>query len=169
MATIPDAEDTGTPIGGFGFHVSASVAGVNGGKEICKGAFADVTGLEATMEPKAIKEGGRNYGVNQRVGPVTFATVVLKRGITEIRDAWTWWSLFTGADPRSDGKYARGSRCDVHISLLGPKRQPVVTWKLENAMPVKFKSGDMNARSTEVAIEELHFVHEGLRLEGVRP
>ena len=121
------------------------------------------------MAPKAIKEGGRNYGVNQRVGPVTFATVVLKRGVTDARDAWAWWSLFTGADARSDGQYAADSRCDVRISLLDAARRPVVTWTLENAMPVKFKSGDLSARSTDVAIEELHFVHEGLRLEGGGP
>ena len=121
------------------------------------------------MEPKAIKEGGRNYGVNQRVGPVTFATVVLKRGISDMRDAWQWWSLFTGADAQRNGKYAKASRCDVQISLLNPARQPVLTWTLANAMPVKFKSGDMNARSTEVAIEELHLVHEGLRVDGGAP
>src|SRR5262245_38921122 len=123
MAQIPDAEDSATPIGAFGFHVSATVQAVGGSREICRGAFSEVSGLEATMEPKAIKEGGRNYGVNQRAGPVTFATVVLKRGIatvapdrkTTVRDAWCWWSLFTGADGRRDGQYAKSSRCDVHI------------------------------------------------------
>ena len=121
------------------------------------------------MEPKAIKVGGRNYGAAQRVGPVSFATVVLKRGVTDIRDAWAWWSLFTGADGRRDGKYAAASRCNVLISMLDSARQPVVSWTLENAMPVKFKAGDLNARGTEVAIEELHFVHEGLRPEGGGP
>jgi phage tail-like protein len=162
MAATPET----APIGAFGFRVSASVPGLSNKQEICLGAFSDVSGLEATMEPKAIKEGGRNYGVNQRAGPVTFATVVVKRGITNVRDAWAWWSLFTGADRQRNGKYAKSSRCDVHISLLDPSYRTVLTWTLANAMPVKFKSGDMNARSTEVAIEELHFVHEGLRLEG---
>ena len=41
----------------------------------------------------------------------------------------------------------------------------MLTWTLENAMPVKFKAGDLNARGTEVAIEELHLVHEGLKVE----
>jgi len=42
------------------------------------GRLRSATGLEATMEVKVIKEGGRNYGVIQRSGLVTFATVVLK-------------------------------------------------------------------------------------------
>jgi hypothetical protein len=32
-------------------------------------------------------------------------------------------------------------------------------------MPVKFRAGDLSARATDVAIEELHLVHEGLRME----
>src|SRR5205807_3783509 len=60
---------------------------------LCSGAFSECTGLEATMEPKVIKEGGRNYGVNQRSGPVTFATVVLKRGMTKTRDLYKWFEM----------------------------------------------------------------------------
>src|SRR5690349_19311024 len=60
---------------------------------LCSGAFSDCTGLEATMEPKVIKAGGQNYGAAQRVGPVTFATVILKRGMTSTRDLWHWFSM----------------------------------------------------------------------------
>jgi len=41
---------------------------------------------------------------------------------------------------------------------------PVLTWHLNRAMPVKFKAADLNAKSTEVGIEELHLVHEGLSM-----
>jgi hypothetical protein len=34
-------------------------------------------------------------------------------------------------------------------------------------MPIKFKTADLNAKGTEVGIEELHIAHEGLTL--VRP
>ena len=60
------------------------------GKEIklCSGAFAECSGLEATMEPKVIMVGGRNWCDAQRAGQVTFATVILKRGMTTTRDLW---------------------------------------------------------------------------------
>ena len=32
-------------------------------------------------------------------------------------------------------------------------------------MPVKFRAGDLNAKGNDIAIEELHLVHEGLKLE----
>ena len=31
-------------------------------------------------------------------------------------------------------------------------------------MPIKFKAADLNAKGTDVAIEELHMAHEGLSL-----
>lgn len=31
-------------------------------------------------------------------------------------------------------------------------------------MPIKFKAADLNARGTEIGIEELHLAHEGLSL-----
>ena len=47
--------------------------------QVCSGAFAECTGLEATMEPKTIKEGGRNYGAAQRAGGTTFSFTLKPR------------------------------------------------------------------------------------------
>ena len=38
----------------------------------------------------------RNNGAIQRVGPVSHATVVLKRGMTSTRHLWQWFSLVSG-------------------------------------------------------------------------
>lgn len=151
------------PIGTFRYelrfngHPLQSSGGTGGEQAVAGGAFAECTGLEATMEPKTIREGGMNYGVHQRVGPVTFATVVLRRGMTLNRDLWAWFHQVT-----LNGGYTH--RLDVeivHLDLDG--RTPVRTWRLDRALPVKFKSSDLNARGAEIAIEELHLVHEGLK------
>lgn len=179
---VPDSEDRSLPFPGFNFHVhfaprpdpgagSGAPAGgsfpaLGGVAPEITGGFSEISGLEATMEPKAIKVGGRNYGAVQRAGPVSFATVVLKRGIIESRHLWNWWALFAGANGAENGGWAPGNRCDVSIALIRG-RTPVIGWKLENAMPVKFRVGDLNARGTEILIEELHLVHEGLHTQGV--
>jgi phage tail-like protein len=108
------------------------------------------------MEPKVIKEGGRNYGAAQRAGPVTFATVILKRGMTTTRDLWSWFEMVSG------GAYAH--RLSAYITMNDIAGLPVMTWKLTNVMPVKFKSADLNAKGTDVGIEELHLAHEGISL-----
>lgn len=128
--------------------------GPGGEVDVCLGAFSECTGLEATMEAKAIKEGGANNGVAQRAGPVTFATVVLKRGISLNRNLWEIFNSVTS------GLYA--PRLQVTITLLDINRQPAIAWQLDRAMPVKFKFADLNAKGTELGIEELHLVHEGL-------
>ncbi|HZS38680.1 MAG TPA: phage tail protein [Polyangia bacterium] len=130
----------------------------NNGKPvpICTGVFSECTGIDATMEPKVIKEGGRNYGANQRVGQVTFSTVILKRGMTSTAHLWKWWSLVAG------GKYA--FRLSADITIFEQDGTPAVGFTLERVLPVKFKAPDLNAMTgNAVAIEELHLAHEGLR------
>jgi phage tail-like protein len=128
--------------------------GPGGPVNVCSGAFAECTGLEATMEAKAIKEGGANYGVAQRAGPITFSTVVLKRGISSNRNLWQIFNAI------SSGLYA--PRLQVTITLFDGSGDPAISWQLDRAMPIKFKFADLNAKGTEVGIEELHLVHEGL-------
>lgn len=141
---------------------------------LCAGAFSEVSGLEATMEPKVIKEGGRNFGVVQRVGPITFATVVLKRGISTTTDLWKWFELIAG------GGYAK--RLTATVSLRAPygagdelpaggpagqggdRHKVLYRWRLHRALPTKFKHADFNAQATAVGIEELHIAHEGMEL-----
>lgn len=178
---IPPGEDGSAPFPAFAFHVhfaprpAPSAAGTPAGAGFepfgattaeITGGFSEVSGLEAAMEAKVIKAGGRNYGAIQRTGPITFATVILKRGVVESRHLWRWWSYFAGADGAANGGWARTGRCDVTVALIRG-RTPVLGWRLENAMPVKFRAGDLNARGTDVAIEELHLVHEGLHMSKV--
>jgi phage tail-like protein len=146
----------------FRFHVEFAEAKLDkstgGSVPLCSGAFSECTGLEATMEPKVIKAGGRNYGAAQRAGQVTFATVILKRGMTTTRDLWNWFSLVT-----SQNRYTY--RLSVTITLQNQAGEPVIVFKLARALPVKFKSADLNAKGTEVGVEELHLAHEGLTVE----
>ena len=159
--TAPRIVDYPLPV--FRFRVTFAVpstAKQNKGDEqlLCEGAFSECSGLEATMEPKAIKVGGRNYGESQRAGRVNFATVILKRGVTANRDLWKWFRLVGG------GAYAY--RLNAEVTMLDfdgdGAETPVITWTMKNALPTKLKAADFNATSTQVGIEELHFVHEGL-------
>ncbi len=155
------------PLYTFRFELSFHEAPLAGDSEKLDpppaGAFSECTGLEATMEPRVIKAGGYNYGAIQRAGPVTFATVVLKRGISRDGRLFKWFERVISGD--------YGHRCTVSIQHKampeesGADQGLILTWRLERAMPIKFKTADFNARATEVGIEELHLAHEGLFLE----
>jgi phage tail-like protein len=149
------SENLLAPLHVFRFHVRFSSQASGESVAMCSGAFAECSGLEATMEPKVIKSGGVNYGAAQRVGAVSFATVVLKRGMTTTRDAFKWFQLVAG------GAYAY--RLSVEIAMQDAAGQDVITWALDKCLPVKFKASDLNARGSDIGIEELHLAHEGLR------
>lgn len=155
------AELDQAPVGSFrfelAFHENALKPSGSADRPLAGGAFAECTGLEATMEPRVIREGGLNYGVHQRAGAVTFSTVILRRGMTMNGDLWKWFLLST-----QRGGYSYRLNADIrHLDLSG---NVVRTWQLLRALPVKFKSADLNARGAEVAVEELHLAHEGLLL-----
>lgn len=128
---------------------------------LCRGAFSECTGLEATMEPAVIKAGGWNYGAHQRPGPVTFSTVILKRGMTTTRDLWRWFSHVN-----EQAKFAFRLNVTIRVAASDedlPGETLVV--RLHRALPVRFKCADLNARGTEVSIEEIHLAHEGLAID----
>jgi phage tail-like protein len=181
--SMPEGEDVRIPYANFAFHVrfepvEGSFKPGEGIKDALLGGFSEITGLEAMMEHKAIKVGGRNYGPAMRAGTVSFSTVVLKRGIVSSQHLWRWWSMFAGADGERDGRPLKENRSNVLIGLIstiGGVTEPIdpkrfkpesvkrairVGWRLRNAMPVKFRVSDFNAKGNDVAIEELHLVHE---------
>lgn len=151
---------TDGPFPAFNFQVDFARTG-SGEVPLCRGGFSECSGLDATMEPKVVRAGGSNYGAIQRAGPVTFGTVILKRGMTSNRDLWTWFSHVN-----QSGKSA--FRLEVSITVFQPGESeptPALRIHLTRALPVKLKCADLSARAGEVAIEELHLVHEGLTIE----
>lgn len=181
MAAQPTAEDTGTPYANFAFQVSIEKTSKPGGgkddqaasswKSGLIGGFSEISGLEAMMEHKVIRVGGRNHAPQLRAGPVSFGTVVLKRGILEAQILWHWWAMFAGADGEA-GRPSPENRAHILIGLIRQSATPDdrkirLGWRLRNAMPIKFRVGDLNAKGSDVAIEELHLAHEGLEMKGV--
>ena len=154
--------ETDYPLQLFRFQVDFEPVLPNPGQAgLCKGAFSDCTGLEATMEPKVVKAGGWNFGARQLPGPVSFGTVILKRGMTTSRDLWNWFSKVN-----EQGGFTFRYNVTIHAAQPGedlPGKS--LTIRLYRALPVKFKCADFNARTSEVSIEELHLAHEGITVE----
>lgn len=148
----------------FRFHVQLSLPESAGGGLVCNGAFSEVSGLEASMAPKTLKEGGRNWGEVQLAGPTTFATVVLKRGIT---DADGLWRLFDRGFRQS--YYSIRLNCAIQLINPADPEQAIMVWTLDNVLPIKFKGPDLNATANQVAIEELHLNHEGFAVNWNQP
>lgn len=133
------------------------------------GGFQECSGLEIQMDVQQLQEGGRNNGVIQQLGHAKYQNLVFKRGMFYSKndslaaELWEWMeSVVSGIRPVV--------RYDGLIKVFGQRTSasgtaPVIaTWAFERALPVKIAGPQLNARSGDVAIEELHLAHEVLRM-----
>jgi phage tail-like protein len=151
----------------FRFEVTLTRSGAGAPPSpLGNGAFAECSGLELEADIKEYLEGGRNDGVVRRVGRVKLQPLVLKRGMLIAGSGgyadtsfWDWLTAtVSGALPIL--------RCDGHVRVSDPAdRRKVAHWSFTGGLPVKVSGPALNARTGEIAMEELHIAHEGLRLE----
>jgi len=150
----------------FQFRVTLSSSPGSGtGRMLGDGAFAECSGLDVEMDVGEYVEGGRNNGVLQRAGRAKVSRITLRRGMlypaagmvnTEL---WRWFQdVVDGVRPIR--------RYDGTVSVLDESDHAVVKWTFIRGLPAKLVGPQLNAKTGEVAIEELQIAHEGLRLEG---
>jgi phage tail-like protein len=132
---------------------------------ICDGGFQEASGLEVEMDVQDTLEGGRNNAVIRRLGRGKFPPLVLKRGIF----------YAAGGDGRAEDRFWQWmmdaldgvrpfQRVDGTVRVMSADGTVRATWTFERGLPAKLRGPELNAKSGEVAIEELSIAHEGLRL-----
>lgn len=153
----------GVPFTTFNFKVllsfpSSGPAPTADERTVCKGEFSECDGLEMTMAPKTIREGGNNGRQIHLVGPVSYGQLTLKRGMTENTALWRWFERTQRQhDLRADGK----------IVMLAPdRRAKQVRFSLTGCLPIKIKAPALSAKDGLVAIEEMQLAYETLALDG---
>jgi phage tail-like protein len=143
--------------------VSTTRAGA-GAQRLGQGGFQECSGLELEQDVQEYLEGGRNDGIIRRVGRLKYPTLVLKRGMFFMndqlnRDLWIWiQDIVRGIRPVQ--------RFDGAIEVYTTGENVMARWEFDRGLPLHVKGPELNAKTGEVAIEELHIVHEGLRLAG---
>lgn len=138
-----------------------------GPDQLGDGAFAECSGLQLEADVREHLEGGRNDGVVRRVGRVKLVPLVLKRGMFTANpdepadpSLWGWLTGVVGGTlpiPRFDGEI------ELHDPTGG---RVLATWAFDRGLPAKVVGPTLNAKSGEIAVEELHIAHEALRLVG---
>lgn len=143
------------PYGAFNYLVSLGGAQGDGGEGTIIGGFSDVSGLDLEVKYSEYRNGNEMFNTPRKI-PNSYmqGNITLKRGLVGSDDLFAWLrGVRDGvADPRQ-----------VTITLFDEARQPVATWALRNAQPMKWMGPTLAAKGGgEVSMEELHFVHEGL-------
>jgi len=143
------------PYGAFNFRVE--FGDVDGGGPIEAG-FSDVSGLGNEVNYSEYRTGTEKTNTMRKI-PNTFKLdeVTLKRGLVGSTDIFDWIKAVR------EGKYQPRT---VTIVMLDEGRNEVLSIVLKNAQPKKWMGPTLAAKGGgEVALEELHLVHEGIDYE----
>jgi phage tail-like protein len=150
------ADPAAHPFTAFNFKVEVQVSGLTG--PLAHAAFSECDGLEMSMEPKTIREGGRNASPVHMAGPVSYGQLTLKRGMTANVDLWRWFERVSA--PGGGG--LRGTAEVVMVAADGVTEQ--LRYRLGGCLPVKLKGSPLNAKDGQIAVEEMQIAYESLQL-----
>jgi phage tail-like protein len=147
MATVRDL-----PYGNQHFLVDLG----DGGKGV---GFSQVVLPDISVDVIEYRSGSdKELGAHKLPGLAHYGNVVLRRGITGSLNLYQWINQVRNGDTNA--------RRTVTISLLAEDQTTVaLVWKVMRAWPVKYSFGDLNAKGTDVAIEELVLACERLEME----
>lgn len=122
------------------------------------GAFRECTGLGSesqVVEYRATDQSGKPILIREP-GTMKYNDIVLKRGITESMDMWQWRKQVEDGD-------ISGARRSGTITLYNQKGEAVARWNITDAWPSKLNGPTYDAKTNEVAVEELTITHHGYR------
>jgi phage tail-like protein len=123
--------------------------------------FTEVAGLTQERQMIEYRAGDfPEYSSIKFPGMAKYSNITLKRGIMQSDNKFFEW-LSSGM------KLSKVDRKDLTISLLNEKHEPVMTWKVSRAFPVKIEGPALKATGNEVAIESIEIAHEGLEVENL--
>ncbi len=121
---------------------------------VTEGHFTECSGLGVRVKSIAYREGGGGQVVRRLPGPVEYADVTLRYGLTSSLDLWEWFlSAVNGTVERRN----------ISIVLMDNEGVAEATrWNLIDAWPTEWRGAVLNALNHEAAIESLTIVFESL-------
>lgn len=118
--------------------------------------FSEISGVNNENDKIEYREGRDPATVRKIPGLKKFGDITLKRGFTRDRNLWEWRKKVL------DGQVDRRSGA---IVLRNEAGEPALRWNFREAWPSKYSAPAFNAKTNEVAIEEVVLQVEDLELE----
>jgi phage tail-like protein len=144
-----------TPYVQFNFLVDLGTGNTDGPDA----GFQEVSGLGMEVTVSEYRNGNEKENSVRKVTGMNKATdVTLKRGVIGSLNLYQWLNQIRNGD--------QGAARTVVIQLQNEDHSAVVmTWKLLRARPIKISTGGLNAKGTDVAMEEMTLAYERLEME----
>lgn len=121
--------------------------------------FQEISGIGMEVTVAEYRTGNsRENSVMKITGMNKSSDVTMKRGVIGSLNLYKWLHQIRNGDPNA--------LRTVTISLQSEDHsQAVLNWKLLRARIIKHTSGPLNAKGTDVAMEELVLAYERLEME----
>ncbi|HAB19077.1 MAG TPA: phage tail protein [Verrucomicrobiota bacterium] len=136
-----------------GFHFAVAFQDLDGASRDTR--FQSVSGLSATVETEEVREGGENRFKHKLPTGTTCDLLELRRGLV-LDSALERWC-------RDAIEHFVFKPINVQISLLGETHQPIASWRVVNAFPVRWSVSEFDAQQSAVAIETLQLQYQYFR------
>jgi len=133
-----------------GFHFSVRFSGLD--REEQDTHFQSVSGLTVDMDTEEFAEGGENRFKHKFPVKTKYANLVLKRGLMVGSELISWCR-----DALENFEFAPK---DLTVQLLNEEHEPLMTWNVVHAFPVKWAVDDFNAQESKLVIETLEFSYQ---------
>lgn len=121
------------------------------------GGFTECEGLQMETEVQDYPEGGLNTHLHKLPVRTKQSNIQLKRGIAD-RRLWAWHAEVAAGRIRRRGGSIRLR--DLSGNTI------TAEWQFQRAYPVKWAGPQLQAAQSQVAVETIELVHEGLRMTG---
>lgn len=119
-------------------------------------AFEEVSGLQAELEFETVQEGGENRFSYRLPTRAKYPNLVLKRGMVVKGSALSKWASDTIGAVSSAPVKPRG----LNVMLLSEKGQPLVTWTVYRAWPIRWQLANLSSKDNNVLTETLEFTYD---------
>ena len=121
--------------------------------------FSECSPIEFEVSVAEYRNGNdRGNAVQKITGLQKAADVTLKRGVIGSLNLYRWLDEIRNGDQNAVRTVTIQLQSEDHTEV-------VMTWKLLRARIIKHVSGPLNARSSDVAIEQLTLAYERLEIE----
>ena len=118
------------------------------------GYFTEVSGLSSEVEVMTYNEGGKNDGVHKLPTRMKHPNLVLKRGVTTVKDLQEW----------AQDSFAGPQRKEITLTMYNEQLEKIRIWSFKNAYPVKWTGPTFNASQNTMATEVIEIAHDGIQV-----
>ncbi len=117
--------------------------------------FQEVAGLTAELGVETLQEGGENRFAHRLPGRAKYGNLTLKRGLTTDTALLDWFEAAVeglAIEP-----------VDVTVSLLNEQHEPLMSWSVTRAWPVKWSVSNFNAQNNAIVVDTLELAYQNFR------